>query len=258
MKNRLYLLICLLVLAGCRRDDDPAPDPCAELPARLEFTMSKRFLESSNTTSSIKIDTLVADDTFLAWDQIIFTAPEGYQHYEWQVGYDDRTWSTRTFGLTFSAPVEDLPVRLIVRDPIGERAQCLPSADTLTRLLNVVGKMASPLVGRYQGILTESPTDTFRVEVNIDRWGNDYRLFNLNRGCLPPHEDHHYFNTLKRGYRFAIFNYNRTPEGCKTPFGWLSLSANHQHLTAHYSVREMDAAGDFFFKYETFIGQRIP
>ena len=257
MKNCLYFLTCLLVLAGCRRDDDPAPDPCAELPSRLDFTMSKRFVVSYNGRSGIKIDTLVADDTFLVWDGIIFAAPEGYTHYEWQVGYDDRTWDSRTFGLTFSAPVEDLPVRLIVRDPIGVGAQCLPPTDTLTRLLNVVGKMESPLVGRYQGSLTESPTDTFTIEIDINRWQNSYRLFNLNRGCLPP-EENEYFNELRRGYRFAIFNYELTPEGCKFPFGWLSLSADHQQLTAHYSVRERDPQGNSFEKFETFIGQRIP
>ncbi len=257
MKNCLYFLICLLVLAGCQGNE---PDPCAALPARLDFTMSKRYIDHSIFYSPrAEIDTLVADSIFLAWDQIIFTAPEGYRHYEWQVGYDDRTWDTRTFALTFSAPIEDLPIRLIVRDPI--HAKCQPYADTLTRLLNVVDRMTSPLVGRYQGALTESPADTFTVEIDVNQFRDGYRFFNLNRGCLPPLSDpynNEYFNTFRPGYRFVLINYFQTPEGCRAPFGWVSLSADHQQLTAHYSVRVTDAAGNHSRKFETFIGQRIP
>ncbi len=234
MKNCFYLLICLLVLVGCRRDDDPTPDPCAELPARLDFTMSKRFLETADNDSRTKIDTLVPDSIFLTWDQIVFTAPEGYRQYEWQVGYDDRTWNTRTFGLIFSNPVEDLPVRLIVRDPIGVGAQCLPAGDTLTRVLNVVPRDQSQLVGQYRGVLVDYPQDTVQVDITYSQDpGIGYKLFGLNPGCDPSRFNGH---GMVRGYRFGILAAKSPYDQCLAPFGWISLEENGQKIRIQYSI----------------------
>jgi hypothetical protein len=104
--------ILLTAIAGCK--DSPTPpsestDPCAtKKPVSAEFIM----IETGGFWQAVSSET----DTTIIGSRVTFQALQDCDSYEWKVGTDKRTWSSKSFTLLFNDFLEsELPARVSIR-----------------------------------------------------------------------------------------------------------------------------------------------
>jgi hypothetical protein len=199
------LLFAVLFLSGCK-DKEPAPctdptnslcpnyDPCyrQKIPVTAEFDFmgydgavypggSNVILSGIPTyqgfTKQLDKDTIrfASSDTLFPVDVIFKARDASVESYEWRIGTDPRTWTTRKFSLSF--PCEDLgglpkqiPITLITRrlkdTTCGVAKQVLQ--DTFTKILYFIREMEKPLwMGKFRGAMVSNPSVIYDIDLSL-------------------------------------------------------------------------------------------
>lgn len=224
--------IGLIQLSGC--GGDPEPDPCLEkTPIKANFTIS----ESLTLFGGVKSDTIIASDTVLTGNFIVFEADGNYKSYEWKIGDDPRVFNTKRVKLLFDFP-ETLSIKLTVSDtPIKS---CFPDDDgTDTQLMDItiVDRKLNPIFGQYEGSNKSSPTDIFKIEVSHDAFFDQINILNINKNCYPIDESIGLrgFST-SMGFKKLFFYSGFYYKACNDPQGWFIVDKSGQNVEVKYSI----------------------
>ena len=163
-KGILFLVLLATVgafmfsLEGCDHHD---PDPCLGLePITAKFSIKEPVA-----------DTTFVTDTVFAGAPTIFEADQDYTSYLWRVGNDPRTWTTKSFSLTFDQPLGNVPVTLIVQKLPNKT--CFPKdngIDTLVKTFYVKQYVKGPskFVGNYEGFEVGNETSAYTVRIKYE------------------------------------------------------------------------------------------
>ncbi len=117
-------------------------------------------------------DTILEQDTVLAGHRLMFAAldPDA-DSFEWTVGEDDRTWSTRSFHLSFPCNLvenQTLTVQLIttrLKDTVCAAEHIL--RDTVRRALHFVSLDKIGIQGAYEGKLDAYNLPPYQVTIRF-------------------------------------------------------------------------------------------
>jgi hypothetical protein len=160
-----------------------------------------------------------------------FTAKEENASYEWQIG--SQKYTLRSVALNFQGvPKEALiPVTLIVNEEPDR--YCFPidnGIDTLTRELYIAGR--TRIEGRFQGHYTDTPGDTFTVEISmnkVDPNTGSYGMYidNLVKGCAS------FIHDEVAGYRERVFRSD--PNQCYALRGRAKRSGDTIEISFSYA-----------------------
>lgn len=105
------------------------------------------------------------------------------QSYEWQVGNNTISQTTKDFGLYFGDTIGTIPVRLIVH--AKPNTICFPNddgIDTIVKYLTIRNVEPDPLAGLYYGYNTNDPTHFFTVKIDTARIDNQFSPFGYDLG----------------------------------------------------------------------------
>lgn len=181
MKTPIFLFLILLAL-GCCDDDPPCTDasnpkcpnydPCLSFqPANAEFVIIDSIYGVDCIDGRGRLD-LVSEvvDTAISASSLYFRSLHYADTYKWQLGSDPTIYNTKQFSIYF--PSSDSPysvdVTLIVCKEDTNSCQT-KLCDTLVKrihLINATGADSSSLViGKFVGVDTDSPLDTFIIEI---------------------------------------------------------------------------------------------
>jgi hypothetical protein len=237
------LLACLF--SACEEEE---PDPCAGIePKKPGFTIYE------NINNYGGADTLIATDTALTYNTVVFEANDDYDTYAWKIGDAPRVFTTKRVALRFDEPYPEIKVELAVG---WQPSDCFPEetgADTTHRSLTILHRDFSPLVGVFRGSLQSDPSRLFNVSIEtIESFA--FRLVNLNEGCQPNYNR----MVAQAGYHALNFHCDDfyVWDGCLSPNGWLFLSADHQEIDVRFTIvgpanRRLPAIPD------RFVGKRM-
>ena len=133
--------------------------------------------------------------------------------YEWQVGNNSSSQTTKDFGLYFDDTVGTIPVRLIIHST--PNTICFPDddgIDTVTRYLTVRSMPQPYLIGKFKGYNTDNPAQEFIIEIDTFHPENSnfitYGIKNLPTG-----------NTFDKINSFNTVSFNGTTESGSTTDG---------------------------------------
>lgn len=198
------LLFVVLFLSGCK-DKEPAPctdptnslcpnyDPCyrQKIPVTAEFdfmgydgavfpgganlVFGRPGFEQFNQQLNKDTVRIASSDTLFPVDVIFKARDASAESYEWRIGTDPRTWTTRKFSLDF--PCEDLgglpkqiPITLITRrlkdTTCGVAKHVLQ--DTFTKILYFIRQMEKPLwMGKFRGSMVSNPGAIYDIDLSL-------------------------------------------------------------------------------------------
>ncbi len=166
----LSIISIILMSSSCGSNISPIKiDPCDNydsLPPKI------LVYENLNDTSYL------LENTFFAGNSITFKCSRDCDTYLWQIGTDDRRWTTKVVTLSFSYITqftEKLPIKLITfnsQDTICNKKD--NGLDTIIQYFEVKDpeKTNSLVYGTFIGTSTLNPKDT--IQVRIYRWKNEY------------------------------------------------------------------------------------
>ncbi len=180
MKQLLYfILFASALLTSCRKEQPSMNEnnncDCAK-EVSANFQMGEKFGEEF-----VELDTIAMPISYYDGNPANF----GYQNdvyvyfsaniknaisYEWQVGANSITQSTKDFGLYFSDTIGTIPVRLIVH--AKPNLICFPNddgVDTVVKYLTIRNVQPDPLTGKYSGYNTNDPAHVFTIEIDTTR-----------------------------------------------------------------------------------------
>ena len=256
MKDSLLILLSILLFVSCSSTD---PDPCAgKKPVTAEFEIR------AHTFSGFELP----DCDTVANARISFKAIGDYDSYEWKIGYDDRTFTTKEVSLAFYRFYGDIPIRLIVRSEPNIR--CFPDddgIDTAYRTMTIIDWRELLIYGDWFGRNVNYPNDTFTVNINytID-YLDDYHIYinNLNKGCydIPDTVGSFLTPNIKFGGGYNGFDFDGSTwagNGCLAPYGvgWIHED-NYDSITIdYYLIDTTYPPPNFPRKHYTFKGVRV-
>lgn len=221
----------LVQLTSC--DGDPDPDPCLG-----KNITGGSFSIGEHITNYGGVDTLLVSDTVLTDNSIVFRADSVYTSYEWKIGDDPRTFTTKEVSLYFSDPISHLPIRLIAKWLPNKR--CYPEddgIDTVYRYLTVIDKKENPIFGQYEGANKSSPNEIFMIEVTHDDYFDQINILNINKDCYPIDESIGLRGFITRmSYKKLNFYSGFYYESCKDPQGWFILDNLGKNVEVKYSI----------------------
>lgn len=173
-------LAVLLVVFGCKKIEQPflgsnLDCSCAK-EVNAEFKMGEKFGEQF-----IELDTIAmpinyfdgnpANFGYINTVYVYFSAnTDNAISYEWQVGSNSISQTTKDFGLYFTDTIGTIPVRLIVR--AKPNLMCFPDddgIDTIVKYLTIRNVLPDPLKGKYYGYNTNDPSNYFTIEIDTAR-----------------------------------------------------------------------------------------
>lgn len=174
--------------------------------------------------------------------------------YEWKVGADSRTWTTREFNLDFSEnAIGNVPITLIVEkvDPLSCGTTAV-TKDTLTKVMHVLRAPAeylsrdwSLLYGKWLGYNEEEPELSFEIEI-----GPNFPYAVIN-GLFP--DCANVEMEVGLGRKFMYIKGWSHPV-CKRICGIGTLQPDHKTLVLDYTFQE-EWEGERFSR--KFIGTRV-
>jgi len=193
MKNNLFLILCAFaLLTNCRKEQPSMNEnnncDCAK-EVSADFQMGEKFGEEF-----VELDTIAMPISYYDGNPANF----GYQNdvyvyfsaniknaisYEWQVGANSITQSTKDFGLYFSDTIGTIPVRLIVH--AKPNLICFPNddgVDTVIKYLTIRNVQPDPLTGKYSGYNTNDPTHVFTIEIDTTRIATTFSPYGYHIG----------------------------------------------------------------------------
>lgn len=178
--SKLFVFFLAFVVVSACKKEQPQPDAslncdCAK-EVSADFKMGEVFGEQF-----IELDTIAmpisyydgnpANFGYLNTVYVHFSADiKNAISYEWQVGSNSITQTTKDFGLYFSDTIGTIPVRLIVHAKPNKI--CFPNddgVDTLVKYLTIRNVIPDPLTGKYYGYNTNDPTHLFTIEMDTTR-----------------------------------------------------------------------------------------
>ncbi|GAB4402337.1 MAG: hypothetical protein OHK0053_26190 [Microscillaceae bacterium] len=191
MKNLIKILAYACLCAGlawatwsCKDKD-----PCTLItPFEAEIQLQTYFPY---------VDTTIQTDQFIQGNAIEFTAAEDYDEYLWTLEDDDRTWTTKSFGLTFvNSAFGSFDVTLVAKRLTGCPTDPV-QIDTVTKNFfvhyyrtpsSVPLSQTTPLpfYGKFEGAFEDTPNDVFTVEIinSLNNAGGlKTYLYNFPKGC---------------------------------------------------------------------------
>jgi hypothetical protein len=237
MKNKFIQILLLLgavVFVGC--PDDVVVDPCAGvMSTSADFTI-KELVET------YKIDA----DTVMPYNTVEFSAKYPADEYEWKVGFDGRTWTTKTFTLDFHGFSGSVNVRLISKRKSINK-ECTPDddgIDTVMKTLVVVVKPA--ILGSFRGVNIENPSDTFTVDIRSTEYRGQswYEIINMNKGCYDTTMGSMLYTSI--AHKAIAFKGIQSGMGgvrevtCWDPSGIAQLYSDYNHILIEYNVIDQD------------------
>lgn len=215
-KGLVVLLCAGIFFSHCGENSPVVPvDPCAE-----KTPITARFSIYENVS-----DSLFVADTVLQYNTIVFEADENYTTYEWTVGDDPRTFTSRKFALNFQQPVGKIEVTLKVTK--APDLKCFPDddgTDVLTKSVVVIDWRNSLTIGEYIGSNVSKPSDQFEVKITRELDVNShpiYNLVNINKGCNRSSPLSWSGGRGAKAFRF--YDYVWYGDGCKGVDSWITL-----------------------------------
>ncbi|MCO5250677.1 MAG: hypothetical protein M9949_04560 [Candidatus Kapabacteria bacterium] len=252
----ILLIILPIILAGCPEKNNPTiPNPKDTCEGKRNLVPEIKIYETNFTVK----EPLLVQDTVLVGNDITFVAPPGFSSYKWQIGLDEREFTTEkvTFWFSWDKAYTNLPIRLIVRNPI-ECFEYTQEYDTVHTSIFLQHKRKAKILGEYFGTNDNNPLDTMTVEIFFQKDEPTSSLWyvkNINRGCG-------YFPTsgFKKNLitnKQVIIDMNGSKyEGCYHTRGeGYLVSTDEDSLIFDYAWGENIFKGDTIF--QTFRGRRI-
>ena len=259
-------VIAALTTSGCKKDClDPYNPECSNYdaclsyePANAEFEILIKPIGLQNWDCDgeeprdleFEVDTITSGRlVYFRASQLGSEEEETGLTYQWKIGTDSRTWTTREFDLGFAEDaVGDVPVTLIVEkaDP-NSCGGTDYSRDTLTKNLHVKrfpdniysSGTWSSVFGKWEGYNTDDESSIFQIEIKPD-----WEVTGFPDGCSYKWPD--------VGISLTYFAINDlTP--CANLCGLGTLSQDRSELTVNYSYRN-DAYERI---YRTFVGRKV-
>lgn len=186
-------------------------------------------------------DTAFIADTIFRDNYVGLQALDNYGSVTWKLGSDPRIWTAPEFSLSFLTTLGTLPISFTGKK--NPNNQCFPgddgtysSSNNLTLVEQVEKQFItlSPLIGKYKGYFTDSPSDTFTVrleyfdsskyDVSITGNKNFYWFSNMPHGFTSTTNAAFAYPELRNGfsiemgYKCFVFNYDSYHQGK----AWLS------------------------------------
>lgn len=245
MKNSLFFIVIVLSLSySCKHKEDP----CAKTP-KPSITFYEDIGDLSKT------------DTVLEQALVQFTAPDGFDSYEWKIAYDDRTFNGKKISLRFmEGDLGTFPVRLITRR--APNTDCNPNdtgIDTVRRNITVVKPEQAKIAGKYKGKTLNSQEAEYVVEVKVIKSPFYINKFTLAMTSVTPECDKTY-NTVDAYRMVACY-----PEGinvylgCYVKWAWAHLEdKDPSGNTLIMEYQKQDQNPPYTRTNYTFVGKRIP
>jgi len=193
MKNTLFLILCAFALLTSCRKEQPSMNEnnncdCAK-EVSANFQMGEKFGDQFVELDTIAMPIFYNDgnpanfqyqtDVYVYFSANIKNAIS----YEWQVGANSITQSTKDFGLYFSDTIGTIPVRLIVH--AKPNLICFPNddgVDTVVKYLTIRNVVPDPLTGKYSGYNTNDPTHVFTIEIDTTRIATTFSPYGYHIG----------------------------------------------------------------------------
>jgi hypothetical protein len=265
--NLCFLFVLFLILwSGCKKDclDPTDPecanyDPCAgyeEADAQFKILLIPQRTQGWDCDGEEPRDLeFVVDTVFANSSAVYFRAEQADSEeegisYEWKVGTDARTWTSRQFELRFAEnAIGDIPITLIVEkaDPHSCGGADF-TRDTFTKVLHVIpvpddvytGGTWSPVFGVWEGHNLDDESDSFQIEI-MPNW----ELHGFIGDCVYRWPDDIAIN--------LTFFYVEDRTTCADLCGVGTLSGDRRELTFKYSYR----ADNGEWVYRTFVGEKL-
>jgi len=168
MKKLLFVALLFATISGCKPDDCPEPDPCAEYPA--DFTITANFQYFNGCTEGIEYGDFKPfdSDTLFRSTRIRFSNNFAYDSITWKIGTDPREWKQLVPEVVFRDQYNPVLVRAFAHRPIN--TDCFGAdddgIDTITKMYYFDDFENSPILGRYRGT-NNGETDSFTLEIVI-------------------------------------------------------------------------------------------
>lgn len=240
----LTLSLILLVFNSCHKKHTP-PDPCQ---GKTPFTANFFIKEEVG-------DSLVITDTVLQYSFVQFEAAGDYDSYEWKIGADPRSFTTKKVRLLFLEIGSNITIQL----KATKRADpCFPNAkteETISKSFDVVHRKYAPIIGKYAGYFDSDKINKDTVEVRLtptnDPPFDEWDVLNINRGCNKDASMSGSGSVGARAYSFdkAGVYYN----GCKSPEGFAFLKSRDT-MIVNFTYKEL---GSSEYLKDKFMGIRI-
>jgi hypothetical protein len=258
MKTPAFICVLLLLIA-CRDEDTPCTDalnpkcpnydPCLSFqPANADFVIIDSIYGYDCMDGRGRLDLVSEVDTAIAGGELYFRALHVADTYEWKVGTDPRIYHDRKFSLIFpaSAAPADIDVSLIVCKEDTNQCQTI-LCDTLIKTFNLIFSdgfdTASLVIGKFRGIDTDSPLDSFTIEIPPPL-PSLKGIINFPNGCTGQ-----WLNVSLSRKGILIY---RTPTFCQSACGIGYIMPDRKTLVIDYSVKTGDQR-----ILKKFIGTRI-
>ncbi|MFY8004370.1 MAG: hypothetical protein ACOVNR_05980 [Chitinophagaceae bacterium] len=228
--------IALIFVLSCKKKD--LSNPC--LGKTIPTAQFKIFENLSDT--AFEADTIFRDNF------VSFKATEKYDSVLWKVGFDSRDFKSTNFGLSFYNSLETIDIKFTgFKKPENNCFLEDKGIYTGTKSITIVEQVqkpfvtVSPLVGKYSGSFTDSPTEVF--EMRIDYFDstkylsgvtgkNFYWVSNFPNGFIGRSSgakmfpELQYGRSIEMGYKCFQFG-----DGGETPMGLAKGWLNKDTLT---------------------------
>lgn len=284
LKKNIYAFLLLLVgiffVWSCKPKKDPEPDPCAgKVPFKADFKMTPGFFG----------DSLMPTDEFYR-ESIKFIALDNYETYQWKIGDDPRTFTTKQVALNFqNASGGDYLVQLIatrkasgcfpnekIKDTVRKtfKIHVFPTATGTTQDSSLI-----TYVGRWRGSYTDAPNQMLTIPIALygnypNGEENGIRIFNIPQGCnenIFPYFPAYFPTRPRVMYLYGSYKIFRFASGSDDPsvvcntnnddgykikrgFGEVDNSVVPNKITISYGIK--NNLTETVYKTRTFIGYR--
>lgn len=260
MQIKLILYTASIALAvglgACKpKKPDPIPNTAN---FKADFTIKERVGEIWVETDSVVIS-----------NSISFTANDNYDSYEWKIGDDNSTYTTKSCSTIFLTAEGDVTVRLIAKGKKNPYAPNDDGVDTVYKTFKVMEWGKSQTIGEYEGYVEGRPNDKFTVTVkhiNIDFYSK-YFIKNIQKGCvgyntpsgIDPANYNQGIDNCYPGGKVLYFNWQNTVIGnCRQPKGMVKM-LNKNTIIVDYTLHDTWYIGNVLqtvTTQERFIGIR--
>jgi hypothetical protein len=221
----LLILIYFLGIAGCRKKPIPY-NPCQTGVKPKPVVCVQAMLS----------DSVYASDTLFNNNRAVFSTPETYDQYYWNIGSDPRTFTSQDFSLIFAKYTGSVLVKF--RGQKAPNTLCFPGDDGMyedTQRVVLVSQFTppitiSPLRGKYKGAFDDTRYDS--IEFSIDYY-DSVKYNNVYTGS----QQFYWLNGFPKGFyntSTTAYVYPELRNGMDMEIGYRSFEAGYKYSIATY------------------------